>query len=145
MITAHTHVEVLTETDLTTGRKAYVVRLSPLPVITPVGPAPGELRVAAEVTGRVSAITATLTPTAEAVAQVAEVLARIADFTLSPADLRGLAATAQPRLVFEVRAEALASLGMVRVASPQDVAKVLDAPLLADVRSFALVDLSVEG
>ena len=145
MITAHTTVEVLTETDLTTGRRTYVVRLNPLPVITPVGPAPGELRIAAEVTGRVSKLEATLVPSAEAVAQTAEVLARIATFDLPAAELRGLPATSQPTLVFEVKPEALAGLGMVRVASAQDVAKVLDAPLLGDVRSFALVDLTVEG
>ena len=145
MITSHTTVEVLTETDLTTGRKAYVVRLNPVPVITPVGPAPGELRISAEVTGRVSAIVATLTPTAEAVAQMAEVLARVATFAVSPADLRGLAPTSRPQLVFEAKPEALAGLGLIRVASAPDVAKVLDAPLLGDVRSFALTDLSVEG
>lgn len=145
MITAHTNVEVLTETDLTTGRRTYVVRLNPLPVITPVGPAPGELRIHAEVTGRVSKLEATLSPSAEAVAQTAEVLARVATFDLPAAELRGLPATAQPTLVFEVKPEALAGLAMVRVASAQDVAKVLDAPLLADVRSFALVDLAVEG
>lgn len=145
MITSHTTVEVLTETDLTTGRKAYVVKLNPVPVITPVGPAPGELRIAAEVTGRVSAITATLEPTGAAVAQMAEVLARVATFELSAADVRGISPTARPKLVFEAKPEALAGLGLIRVASAQDVAKVLDAPLLADVRSFALADLVVEG
>ncbi len=144
MITSQTTVEVLTETDLTTGRKTYVVPLNPLPVITPVGPAPGELRIAAEVTGRVSRIEAILMPSAEAVVQMAEVLTRVATFALSAADLRGLSAQARPRLVFEVKPEALATLGLLRVASAQDVVKVLDAPLLADVRSFALVDLAVD-
>lgn len=145
MITSQSTVEVLTETDLTTGRKAFVVRLNPLPVITPVGPAPGELRIEAEITGRVSRVEATLAPSAEAVSQMAEVLARIATFELSAADVRGIAAPARPKLVFEVKPEALTALGLIRVASAQDVAKVLDAPLLADVRSFALVDLAVEG
>lgn len=145
MITSHATVEVLTETDLTTGRKGYVVRLNPVPVITPVGPAPGELRIAAEVTGRVSAITATLSPTPAAVAQMAAALARLATFEIAAADLQGLDAASQPRLVFEVKPEALASLAATRVASAQDVAKVLDAPLLGDVSSFALVDLIVEG
>jgi hypothetical protein len=145
MLTSHTTVDVQTETDLTTGRKAYVVKLSPLPVITPVGPAPGELRVEAEVTGRVSAITATLHPTADAARQMAEVLSRIATFALDPAALRGIGDGARPMLVFQAKPEALAGLAMTRVASAQDLAKVLDAPLLADVRSFALTDLVVEG
>lgn len=144
MLTSHTNVEVRTETDLTTGRKAFVVTLNPVPVITPVGPAPGDLRIEAEVTGRISAIKAILHPSAEAVGQTAEVLSRVANFELAPGELRGLPATAKPVLTFAATSEALAGLGMLRAISAQDLAKLLDAPLLADVRSFALVDLAIE-
>ena len=144
MLSSQATVEVTTETDLTSGRKAFVVALNPVPVITPIGPAPGDLRVEVEVTGRVSGLKATLHPSAQAVVQMAEVLSRVADFELAPGDLRGLPAAAKPTLVFAAKAEALKGLGALRVVTPQDLAKLLDAPLLADVNSFALVDLSVE-
>lgn len=145
MLTSHTNVEVRTETDLTTGRKAFVVALNPVPVITPVGPAPGELRIEAEVTGRISAIKAILRPTAQAVGETAELLSQAADFELPAGELRGLPASVQPTLTFAAKPEALQSLGMLRAITAQDLSKLLDAPMLADVKSFALVDLAIDG
>jgi hypothetical protein len=86
-----TTVQITTQTDLTSGGKTFILPANPVPVITPMGPAPGELQISTEASGRVTGVRAVLRPKGADVAQMADVLAGLANFNLPAAELRGLA------------------------------------------------------
>lgn len=138
-----TTVQVTTETDLTSGRKTFILPANPVPVITPMGPAPGELRVSADASGRVTDVRAVLKPKGADVAAIADLLARLATFPINPDDLRGMAG-ARPVVTFALQADAVDELrASVRV--PQDVQALLDSPVLQAGERYELDDLAVMG
>jgi hypothetical protein len=143
MLTGHTHIAINSRVDITTGNTDYTVPLNPVPVITAMGPAPGELRVATDPAGAVKSVQAVLQPDVASVGVMAPVLARVASFELSPDLLQNLPVTAMVSLTFEVTPEGLSSLAGLRVRSAAELLPLLDAPVLGDVLAFRLVDLRV--
>jgi hypothetical protein len=143
MLTGHTRISINSRVDITTGNTDYSVPLNPVPVITAMGPAPGELRVATDPTGAVKSVQAILHPDVSSVGVMAPVLARVASFELSPDLLQNLPVTATVTLTFEVTQAGLSSLGGLRVRSANELLPLLDAPVLGDVLAFRLVDLKV--
>jgi hypothetical protein len=133
-----TQVTVTTETDLITGGKTFVLPANPVPVITPMGPAPGELRVSADPNGRVTAVRAVLRPQASDVATIADVLSRLATFDLPEGVLRGL--RGQPIVTFALKADAVAEI-KTPVRSAPDLQAFLDEKVLAEGDRYALDDL----
>lgn len=143
MLTGHSRISISSRVDITTGRTDYIVPLNPVPVITAMGPAPGELRVATDSAGVVQSVQAVLHPDAVSVGVMAPVLARVASFELSPDLLQNLPEKAHVSLTFEVNQAGLHSLGSLRVSSAAELLPLLDAPVLGDVLAFRLVDLRV--
>lgn len=144
-LTTQTHFEVEVATEATSGTRTWTISMNPVAVITPMGPAPGELVVETSPEGTIQAVRAVLRPRPDHVGEVAPVLARVADFTLDPRALQGLAAPVKPVLTFSLRPAGLLTLAGVRVAAAADLAAVIGAPVLGDVRAFALSDLTLSG
>lgn len=138
-----TQVTITTETDLSTGRMTFILPGNPVPVITPMGPAPGELRVETERDGRVTAVRAVLKPRGADVAQMADVLARIATFPLNAADLRGLVG-GKPVVTFALKADAVSGLS-VRVTQADQLEALLRQPALQEGHRYVVEDLEVTG
>lgn len=136
-----TTVEITTRTDLTTGRKVYILPANPVPVITPMGPAPGELQVHTEPDGKVTAVQAVLRPRGADVAAIADLLVRLATFKLDARELRGLA-SGSPIVTFGLRPDALAQLG-VTVRGAKDVEALLRSPILQAGERYAVEDVVV--
>jgi hypothetical protein len=135
-----TQVTVTTETDLITGGKTFVLPANPVPVITPMGPAPGELRVSADPSGRVTAVRAILRPRAADVASIADVLSRLATFDLPAGALRGIAG--QPVVTFALKGDAVAEI-RTAVRTAPDLQAFLGEKVLAEGDRYALDDLEV--
>ena len=133
--------EVSTRTDLISGRKTYSFSANPVPVITPMGPAPGELLVETEVSGRVTSVRAVLHPKGADVSAMADVLVRLATFKLEPAELQGLEG-AQPTVTFVLRPDGISAL-KARVMNAPDLQKLLDDPVLSQGERYAVEDLLV--
>lgn len=142
-LTTQTHFEVNVTTDGTTGVRTWVIPMNPVAVITPMGPAPGELVVETSPQGTIQGLRAVLRPQAAHVGEVAPVLARVADFALDPRALQGLAATVKPVLTFSLRPEGLRTLAGSRITAAADLAAIIGAPTLGDVRAFALSDVTI--
>lgn len=143
MLTNQSQFDVSVATDGTTGARTWRVPMNPVGVITPMGPAPGELVVETTPAGGVSGLRAVLRPRPDHVGEVAPVLARVADFQLDPSRLQGLPADVRPVLTFSLRREALVGLAGVRVAAAADLLHILQADILGDVRAFTLTDLTL--
>ncbi|MDB5099641.1 MAG: hypothetical protein JWM80_4062 [Cyanobacteria bacterium RYN_339] len=135
-----TQATVTTETDLATGSKTFVLPANPVPVITPMGPAPGELRVSADAGGRVTAVRAVLRPRASDVATIADVLSKLATFDLPERELRGL--SGQPIVTFALNKDAVAEI-KTPVRSAPDLQAFLGEAVLAQGERYALDDLEV--
>lgn len=143
MLTGHSQISVNSRVDLTTGHTDYIVPLNPVPVITAMGPAGGELRVAVDAAGVVQSVQAVLHPDAASVALMAPVLSRVASFELSPNLLQNLPDDALVSLTFEINSAGLHSLLPMRVRTAAELLPLLDAPVLGDVLAFRLIDLRV--
>ena len=134
-------VDIQTQTDLVTGKKTYAFQASPVPVITPMGPAPGELRVETDVSGRVTSVKAVLRPRPEDVADIADLLAGLATFDITPDDLRGMVG-GQPVITFALRQDALSAV-RARVQGAADLQKLVDDPVLRQGERYAVDDVEV--
>jgi hypothetical protein len=138
-----TTVQITTQTDLTNGGKTFILPANPVPVITPIGPAPGELQITTEASGRVTSVRAVLRPKGADVAEMADVLASLASFNLQASELRGLAGS-QPIVTFALRADAIADIH-VTVKSPNDVLALLEEAVLQSGERYAVADLEVSA
>ncbi|MEB3284569.1 MAG: hypothetical protein VKN33_04720 [Candidatus Sericytochromatia bacterium] len=143
MLTGHTHISINSQFDVTSGRTQFLVPLNPVPIITAMGPAPGELRISSDSQGAIKKVEALLRPDAASVREMAPVLTRVASFELSAALLENLPDAASISLTFEMTASGLNALSKLLVRSASDVLTFLDSPVLGDVLAFRLVDLKV--
>lgn len=135
-------MKVTTETDLTSGRRTFTIPADPVPVLTPLGPSPGELRVVADPGGQVAAVLAVLRPSGQAVSQAADQLSRMASFPLPAAELEAVAPGDRPTVTFLLKPEIVQGLALPGEGAEAALTLLAD-PALQDGSNYVIDDLEV--
>lgn len=135
---------VTTETDLVSGQKIHSFELSPVPINTPVGLAPGQVRITAEKSGALSRLELILRPTLVAFRGAIDRLAKAADWEVPVAQLRNLSAEEQPVVYLSLRPEAIAEI-TTPIQSPADLTDVLNHPAVQEPKNYVVDTIVAEA
>ncbi len=126
-----------------TGDRVYVLPLPRVPIATPVGFVPGELRIEVSKDGHLTGVKGVLMPPSSAVRDAALVLSNTATFHVDEWDLARIGDGDRVIATFAMSPAALADLSAVRVLGTADLDEMLGAPGLLVAGSFALADFGI--
>ena len=135
---------VTTETDLVSGQQTFGFDLNPVPISTPVGLAPGHVRVTASKAGALVGLELVLRPSLVAFRGALERLAKQADWPVPVDDLKRLSPKEQPVVHLKLTSEALAQI-LDSVRTPTDITGVLNHPAVQDPQNYRVDTITAEA
>lgn len=134
---------VTTETDLFSGQQTFEFALNPVPISTPIGLAPGVVRVRASRSGAFEALELLLKPSLVAFRGALDRLAKQADWELPLDELRRIGPKEQPVVHLVLTAEALAQVE-TPIKSPADLTEVLNHPAVQSPQHYRVDTITTE-
>lgn len=135
---------VTTETDLVSGQQTFGFELSPVPINTPVGLAPGQVRVITSKSGALVGLELLLRPSMVAFRGALDRLAQQADWAVPVEELRRLSASEQPVVHLKLDRSAVAQI-LDSVRTPEDLTAVLNHPVVQEPRNYRLDTITAEA
>ncbi len=135
---------VTTETDLVSGQQTYAFELNPVPISTPVGLAPGQVRVTASKTGALLGLELVLRPSLVAFRGAIERLAKQADWPVPVEQLRQLSPKEQPVVHLKLAPEATAQV-LDAIRTPTDLTGVLNHPAVQEPQNYRVDTITAEA
>lgn len=135
---------VTTETDLVSGQQTYEFELNPVPLNTPVGLAPGQVRVMASKSGALVRLELVLRPSLVAFRGAIERLAKQADWEVPVDQLRRLSPKEHPVVHLSLAPEAAAQI-LASIRQPTDLTGVLNHPVVQDPQNYRVDTITAEA
>jgi len=135
---------VTTETDLVSGQQTYAFEMNPVPISTPVGLAPGQVRVMASKAGALVGLELVLKPSLVAFRGALERLAKQADWPVPVDQLRLLSPKEQPVVHLRLSPEATAQI-LNSIQTPTDLTGVLNHPAVQDPQNYRVDTITAEA
>lgn len=135
---------VTTETDLVSGQQTYAFEMNPVPISTPLGLAPGEVRVMASKSGALIRLELILKPSLVAFRGAIERLAKQADWPVPVEQLRLLSPKDQPVVHLSLSPEATAEI-LTSIHTPTDLTGVLNHPAVQDPQNYRVDTITAEA
>jgi len=135
---------VTTETDLVSGQQTFEFELSPVPISTPVGLAPGQVRVMATRAGALVGIELVLKPSLVAFRGAIDRLAKQADWPVPVEQLRHLSPKEQPVVHLKLAQEAVAQV-LFSIQSAPDLTEILNHPAVQDPQNYRVDTITAEA
>ena len=135
---------VTTETDLVSGQQTYAFELNPVPINTPVGLAPGHVRVMASKSGALLGLELVLRPSLVAFRGAIERLAKQADWPVPVEELRRLSPNEQPVVHLKLSSDATAQV-LDSIRQPTDLTGVLNHPAVQDPQNYRVDTITAEA
>ncbi len=135
---------VTTETDLVSGHQTYAFELSPVPLNTPLGLAPGQVRVTASKSGALLRLELILKPSLVAFRGAIDQLAKQADWEVPVDQLRRLSPKEQPVVHLSLSPEATAEI-LISVRTPTDLTGVLNHPAVQEPQNYRVDTIIAEA
>lgn len=134
---------VTTETDLVTGQQTFEFEMNPVPINTPIGLAPGQVRVMASKSGSLVGVELVLRPTLVAFRGAIDRLAKQADWPVPVDQLRLLGPNEQPVVHLKLAPEAVAQV-LDPLREPTDLNAVLNHASVQDPLSYRVETITAE-
>lgn len=136
--------EVKTDTNLTTGERTYSVVLDPLPLTTPIGIAPGEVRVKVDKQGRLIDLLIVSRPNPLVFRGALKRLALMATWEVPVEELTQIGAQEHPIVSFKLK-RGVAQQILAPIQSAKALGALLQHPLVQDDENYQIEDIEVEG
>lgn len=134
---------VTTETDLVSGQQTFEFELNPVPISTPVGLAPGQVRVMASKAGALVGLELVLKPSLVAFRGALDRLAKQADWPVPVEELRHLSSKEQPVVHLKLAPEAAAQV-LDAIHSPTDLTGVLNHAAVQEPQNYRVETITAE-
>lgn len=131
-----------TETDLTTGERVYSFDLSPMPINTPAGTAPGRLLVKVAKNGSLEELELLSRPTQAAFRESVKRLASQADWEMPVQELEQ--SQGNPVVVLKLKT-LFVKQWKTPIQSPEDLNKLLSSPFVRDGKNYRVENIEIES
>lgn len=135
---------VTTETDLVSGQQIFGFELNPVPINSPMGLAPGQVRVTASKSGVLVGLELVLKPSLVAFRGAIDRLAKQADWPVPVEELRRLSPPDRPVVHLKLKPEALAEI-LQPVLTSNDLTGVLNHSVVQDPRNYQVETITAEA
>lgn len=136
--------DVKTDTNLMTGERTYSVRLEPLPIMTPVGIAPGEVVIRVNRQGRLIALEVLSNPNVLVFRGSLKRLAEGARWDIPVEELSRIGAHEHPIVHFKLKANIVPQV-LVPIQGPKALGALLQHPLLQNGENYDVEDIEIES